>query len=240
MELLARGEVVASIDDMIGFVEIRRGPNNFFDVGLIERIAEGFELLAEERNCRAIVLASEGSRSALAQISRKGPAAVARARGVTCIGTRCDCLSVQNRSWLPCRVQRSAVDSDLRRLRIFALQRRKQGSPQILSSLASIWLRDYPDAAATDRATTCCSHAVHWPSDQGRRGGFVGPRRRHSPARSVAPCCSSDRCRNWRSGAACRVGNPDDAPQRPYRTGERPDRTRTGRTDEAIRRCRLP
>ncbi|WP_210188480.1 enoyl-CoA hydratase/isomerase family protein [Bradyrhizobium sp. Gha] len=45
---------------MIGLVEIRRGPNNFFDLGLIEAIADAFALLAEDRTCRAIVLASHG------------------------------------------------------------------------------------------------------------------------------------------------------------------------------------
>ncbi|MFV0306382.1 MAG: enoyl-CoA hydratase/isomerase family protein [Desertimonas sp.] len=40
-------------------VEIRRGPNNFFDIDLIEALADTFERL-ESEGCRAIVLCSEG------------------------------------------------------------------------------------------------------------------------------------------------------------------------------------
>lgn len=60
MALFAKNDVVASIDNLVGFVELRRGPNNFFDVDLIEAIAEAFDFLARDRSCRAIVLASEG------------------------------------------------------------------------------------------------------------------------------------------------------------------------------------
>ncbi|MDA9392224.1 enoyl-CoA hydratase [Bradyrhizobium sp. CCBAU 45394] len=60
MDVFARNDVVATIEDLVGLVEIRRGPNNFFDVDLIEAIADAFTLLAADGTCRAIVLASEG------------------------------------------------------------------------------------------------------------------------------------------------------------------------------------
>ena len=41
-------------------VEIRRPPLNFFDVRLIEQIAECFESLEQDSHCRAIVLAAQG------------------------------------------------------------------------------------------------------------------------------------------------------------------------------------
>ena len=41
-------------------VEIRRPPNNFFDVALIKEIASAFEALDADGNCRALVLASQG------------------------------------------------------------------------------------------------------------------------------------------------------------------------------------
>lgn len=44
----------------VTLVEIQRGPNNFFDVDLISSLADAFEALDEDANCRAIVLASEG------------------------------------------------------------------------------------------------------------------------------------------------------------------------------------
>ncbi len=51
------------ISDLGGFValcEIQRGPNNFFDVDLIRAIADSFDALDADDNCRAIVLASQG------------------------------------------------------------------------------------------------------------------------------------------------------------------------------------
>ena len=44
----------------IGLVEIRRPPNNFFDVALIKEIAAAFEELDADADCRALVLASQG------------------------------------------------------------------------------------------------------------------------------------------------------------------------------------
>lgn len=45
---------------MVALVEIRRPPNNFFDVALIRQIAEALEALDEDMGCRAVVLASQG------------------------------------------------------------------------------------------------------------------------------------------------------------------------------------
>src|ERR1041385_3722067 len=44
----------------VALVEIRRPPNNFFDIPLIKEIASAFEGLDEDGDCRAIVLASQG------------------------------------------------------------------------------------------------------------------------------------------------------------------------------------
>ena len=41
-------------------VEIRRPPNNFFDVALITEIATAFEALDNDNGCRALVLAAQG------------------------------------------------------------------------------------------------------------------------------------------------------------------------------------
>ncbi len=46
--------------DFVALVEIRRGPNNFFDRPMIASLCEAFESLMEGGDCRAIVLASEG------------------------------------------------------------------------------------------------------------------------------------------------------------------------------------
>ena len=44
----------------VALVEIRRPPNNFFDIPLIKEIAEAFESFDEDVNIRAIVLAAQG------------------------------------------------------------------------------------------------------------------------------------------------------------------------------------
>jgi enoyl-CoA hydratase/carnithine racemase len=44
----------------VALVEIRRPPNNFFDIALIREIATAFEALDAEADCRALVLAAQG------------------------------------------------------------------------------------------------------------------------------------------------------------------------------------
>jgi enoyl-CoA hydratase/carnithine racemase len=44
----------------LALVEIRRPPNNFFDIALIKEIAEAFEALDADADCRALVLAAQG------------------------------------------------------------------------------------------------------------------------------------------------------------------------------------
>src|SRR5690348_6293063 len=53
-------DIVVEKTGHVALVEIRRPPNNFFDIALIRDIAAAFEALDEEDDCRAIVLASEG------------------------------------------------------------------------------------------------------------------------------------------------------------------------------------
>jgi enoyl-CoA hydratase/carnithine racemase len=61
--MTAFGDVDVAVDDstFVATVEIRRPPNNFFDVTLIRSLAEAYESLdADPAACRAIVLCSEG------------------------------------------------------------------------------------------------------------------------------------------------------------------------------------
>lgn len=44
----------------VALVEIRKPPNNFFDIALIGEIATALEALDADRNCRAVVLAAQG------------------------------------------------------------------------------------------------------------------------------------------------------------------------------------
>jgi enoyl-CoA hydratase/carnithine racemase len=47
-------------DDLVAVVELRRPPNNFFDLAMIRRIADVYESLAAEGDARVIVLCAEG------------------------------------------------------------------------------------------------------------------------------------------------------------------------------------
>ena len=44
----------------VALIEIRRPPNNFFDIALIKEIASAFEALDADADCRALVLAAQG------------------------------------------------------------------------------------------------------------------------------------------------------------------------------------
>jgi enoyl-CoA hydratase/carnithine racemase len=44
----------------VSLIEIRRPPNNFFDIALIREIAGALEALDQDGGCRAVVLASQG------------------------------------------------------------------------------------------------------------------------------------------------------------------------------------
>lgn len=46
--------------DHVALIEIRRPPNNFFDIALIQEIATALEALDENVDCRAVVLAAQG------------------------------------------------------------------------------------------------------------------------------------------------------------------------------------
>ncbi len=49
-----------TLDNFVAVAEIQRPPHNFFDYDLIEALAECFEDLGEDNDCRAIVLCAEG------------------------------------------------------------------------------------------------------------------------------------------------------------------------------------
>lgn len=53
-------EVVTCLDGGVAIVEIRRGPNNYFNPTVIRALADEFERLDAAPSCRAIVLCSDG------------------------------------------------------------------------------------------------------------------------------------------------------------------------------------
>lgn len=54
-------DVDVSLDGPVATVEIRRPPHNFFDLALVQHLAEAFEALDVDRHCHAIVLAAQGT-----------------------------------------------------------------------------------------------------------------------------------------------------------------------------------
>lgn len=54
------GDIAVDLDNYVAVVEIRRPPHNFFNQALISSMADAFEALDEEVECRALVLGSEG------------------------------------------------------------------------------------------------------------------------------------------------------------------------------------
>jgi len=54
------GDLHVSLDNYVATAEIRRPPNNFFDLELIDGLVSAFGDLDNDENCRAIVLCAEG------------------------------------------------------------------------------------------------------------------------------------------------------------------------------------
>ena len=53
-------DITVELDGHVAIVEIHRPPNNFFDYELIRAIADTYEMLDADDDCRAVVLCSEG------------------------------------------------------------------------------------------------------------------------------------------------------------------------------------
>ena len=57
---MTKTDVSLSLENHVALVEIKRPPHNFFDEALIGDLAQAFEDMDRDENCRALVLASEG------------------------------------------------------------------------------------------------------------------------------------------------------------------------------------
>jgi enoyl-CoA hydratase/carnithine racemase len=53
-------DIAVDTSGFVAAIEIRRPPNNFFDIALIREIAEALEALDRDPACRAVVLGSQG------------------------------------------------------------------------------------------------------------------------------------------------------------------------------------
>jgi len=75
------GDVSVVLNQHVAQVEIRRPPHNFFDVQLIYSLAEAFETLDKENECRALVLCAEGKSFCAGANFSSAPSAAAVQRG---------------------------------------------------------------------------------------------------------------------------------------------------------------
>ena len=57
---MSNNDLKTKLEDHIGYVSINRPPNNHFDAELIGQIADFLEEMDNERECRSIILSSEG------------------------------------------------------------------------------------------------------------------------------------------------------------------------------------
>src|SRR5712692_7187934 len=57
---LKYGDVSVRLDGHVALIEIHRPPHNYFDAKLIQDLADAFEAMDNDHDCRALVLASEG------------------------------------------------------------------------------------------------------------------------------------------------------------------------------------
>jgi enoyl-CoA hydratase/carnithine racemase len=67
------GDVTVELTGHVATVEICRPPHNFFDVALIESLADALEMLDQEVQCRASVLAAQGSAFCAGANFNQGP-----------------------------------------------------------------------------------------------------------------------------------------------------------------------
>jgi len=74
-------DIGTELRDRIGLVELRRPPNNFFDIALIREIGDAFDAFDRDDACRAIVLAADGKAFCAGADFANRPATGAAAEG---------------------------------------------------------------------------------------------------------------------------------------------------------------
>ena len=74
-------DIGTELRDRIGLVELRRPPNNFFDIALIREIGDAFDGFDRDDACRAIVLAADGKAFCAGADFANRPATGAAAEG---------------------------------------------------------------------------------------------------------------------------------------------------------------
>lgn len=75
------GDINVTLDNHVAIVEIQRPPYNFFDVALIEDLADAFDAMDAEADCRALVLAAQGKAFCAGANFSSGPSVLEQSDG---------------------------------------------------------------------------------------------------------------------------------------------------------------
>jgi enoyl-CoA hydratase/carnithine racemase len=75
------GDVSVTLQNHVALLEIQRPPHNFFDVELIESLADAFEAMDKEPSCRALVLAAQGKAFCAGANFSSGPSVLEQSDG---------------------------------------------------------------------------------------------------------------------------------------------------------------
>ena len=133
----------------VGLIEIRRPPLNFFDISLINQIADALEEFDSDIEIRSSVLAAQGKAFCAGanfndparqeQEARENPIPpLASAKSATFTSRPCASSAPRSRSSPPSMARQSAVASGWRCRRISASPAPRHASPPISPSSVSI------------------------------------------------------------------------------------------------------
>lgn len=75
------GDVSVQLQGHVALLEIQRPPHNFFDVALIESLADAFDAMDAEPECRALVLAAQGKAFCAGANFSSGPSVLEQSDG---------------------------------------------------------------------------------------------------------------------------------------------------------------
>lgn len=75
------GDVAVTLQNHVALLEIQRPPYNFFDVELIESLADAFAAMDNEPDCRALVLAAQGKAFCAGANFSSGPSVLEQSDG---------------------------------------------------------------------------------------------------------------------------------------------------------------
>ncbi|MEX0737799.1 MAG: enoyl-CoA hydratase/isomerase family protein [Pseudohongiella sp.] len=75
------GDINVTLKNHVAIVEIQRPPYNFFDVELIESLADAFDAMDAEDDCRALVLAAQGKAFCAGANFSSGPSVLEQSDG---------------------------------------------------------------------------------------------------------------------------------------------------------------